>query len=111
VLDKKAQHGACAPLSKDKWGANLWIWNGPYHLEEARTAIFINKLPTEVELLWQSATDEVFLDSIAPEGLYESFTFLGHVFVARSSSEVWTFTIAQEPEEQHFFISHAHDEL
>lgn len=25
----EAQHGACPVLGGEKWGANMWIWNGP----------------------------------------------------------------------------------
>jgi prolyl 4-hydroxylase len=29
VLDHFSLHGGCPVISGDKWGANLWVWNGP----------------------------------------------------------------------------------
>lgn len=115
VLDVKAQHGACAPLTNDKWGANLWIWNGPYYMDEARTADFINELDTELSLFWQNqgSEEQVFLDTIAPQDSYQSFTFVGHTFVVKSDTVTWKFTIADQPEKQTFYVSrnNIHSEL
>lgn len=30
-LDDSALHGACPVLRGEKWGANLWVWNGPVY--------------------------------------------------------------------------------
>lgn len=105
VLDSKAQHGACAPLTGDKWGSNLWIWNGPYHLDEARTADLVNYLDEAVQLYWRSPTgDESLLDTLEVGGSYQSFTFVGHTFVARNTNKMWVFTVEEEPEKQLFAI-------
>jgi len=113
VLDVKAQHGACAPLTSDKWGANLWIWNGPYYIDQARTADFVNDLTTEVSAFWEGSEEEVFLDTVAPGTSYQSFTFVGHTFVFRSGTKSWKFTIAEEPEKQayHMKPNNFHSEL
>jgi len=108
VLDHKALHGACPPLSEDKWGANLWIWNGLHHIELARVCDFENKGNLVVELFWRNHRgQEDFLDRLGPGGSYRSFTFADHTFVLRNVADpenAWTYTIESEPEEQKFQI-------
>lgn len=109
VLDRKAIHGACPPLSEDKWGANLWVWNGPHHEESSRKCDFFNDRDEEVEIFWRDHTGkEVPLGTIAPHGTYRSSTFADHVFVMRSTANpdnAWTYIIEEEPEEQTYRVS------
>jgi hypothetical protein len=63
-MDSTALHGACPVLRGEKWGANLWIWNGPVYQpgglpkvdgteEGPNTITFENrgKLPTQIVAL------------------------------------------------------------
>jgi len=77
-LDQAALHGACPVLRGEKWGANLWVWNGPVYQpggvpkadnEKTGTAHFKNTLPMAVSLYFTDRmnNNRVFVAEIAPQ--------------------------------------------
>lgn len=77
VLDDAALHGACPVLRGEKWGANLWVWNGPVYQPgglpkidnpKPYTAHFKNTLPTPVDLFFTDRmnNNREFVAHIAP---------------------------------------------
>lgn len=102
VLDSKSLHGACPPLSGEKWGANLWVWNGRYDSQTSAECNFENHGQLTVDLFWKNHRgEEDFLRRLAPTDTYRSFTFVGHTFVLRDvvnpQERSWTYTIPDEP--------------
>lgn len=96
TLDPYSEHGGCPVLKGDKWGANLWVWNGArLSMKSSYTVTFHNKLQAEVGLYYflierRSDAAEMgerrmeFLDIIEP-GSYRSFKcFSEDVFMAKT---------------------------
>lgn len=95
ILDPYSEHGGCPVLKGDKWGANLWVWNGArLQMKSQYTVTFNNKLPAQVSLYYflverKSDTEPgersiEFLDTIEP-GASRSFKcFSEDVFMAKT---------------------------
>ena len=95
ILDPYSEHGGCPVLKGDKWGANLWVWNGArLQMKSQYTVTFTNKLPAQVALSYflverKSDTEPgersiEFLDTIEP-GASRSFKcFSEDVFMAKT---------------------------
>lgn len=77
-LDDAALHGACPVLQGEKWGANLWVWNGPVYQpggqqklenERTNTAHFKNTLSTPVNLYFTDRmnNNRQFVAQIEPQ--------------------------------------------
>lgn len=97
-LDIAATHGACPVLKGEKWGANLWIWNGPFFTvdRQARLAsgktieegpidvIFSNFLTDKtITLNWVGFDKKpVFQTEMKAGAHFNSHTYAGHEFNA-----------------------------
>jgi prolyl 4-hydroxylase len=96
VLDPYSEHGGCPVLKGDKWGANLWVWNGArLAMKSAYTVTFHNKLQAQVGLYYFLIERKLdgpemgertmeYLDTIDP-GASRSFKcFSEDVFMAKT---------------------------
>jgi len=95
TLDPYSEHGGCPVLKGDKWGANLWVWNGArLSMKSQYTVTFNNKLQAQVSLYYflieKKSEAEIgersieFLDTIDP-GTSKSFKcFSEDVFMAKT---------------------------
>lgn len=80
-MDHMSRHGGCPVISGTKWGANLWVWNGPVYKSPAEkktgapvTLTFVNKGTDVVELFWE----EISLAVLHPEQTYGTNTYYNH---------------------------------
>lgn len=113
-LDLKALHGACPPLRGDKWGANLWIWNGPLWTmddlvephPDARTAEFKNLFDRTLELKWINDQGEfIAIGEIEPGKRYTSNTYKNHRFAAIIDGQMVSSWTILEEDAQEFLIT------
>lgn len=124
-LDIQALHGACPVLEGEKWGANLWIWNGqPWNMENAaeeppnrRYARFQNQFDVAGDLYWINDADELveLETAVRPKTWYESNTWADHRFAfAIDDQIVSSWTITGDSEDQEYVLTpalHLHKHL
>lgn len=96
ALDPYSEHGGCPVLKGDKWGANLWVWNGArLSMKSTYTVTFHNKLQAEVSLYYflierKSDAAEMgerrmeFLDTVEPGSSRSFKCFSEDVFMAKT---------------------------
>lgn len=106
--DDASLHGGCPVLKGTKWAANLWVWNGNVHGDDAPhqeaadggketqlQAEFVSRLSGH-SLYWQ----DTFFSAMQPDQPVRINTFEGHTFHIHEGGEgskgarVATFTMA-----------------
>jgi prolyl 4-hydroxylase len=91
-LDQAALHGACPVLRGEKWGANLWVWNGPVYQpgglpkeDDVKTGLahFKNTLSIPVNLYYTDRmnNNREFVAKIEPQQTHS----------VRIASDTWFF--------------------
>jgi hypothetical protein len=97
ALDPYSEHGGCPVLKGDKWGANLWVWNGArLTMKSGYTVTFTNKLLVQVNLYFfflekKSETDIgertiEFLATLEPGAMQSFKCYSGDVFMAKTAA-------------------------
>jgi hypothetical protein len=67
--DKDSLHGGCPVLKKEKWAANLWVWNAPRG--------GFPGAPVNEEVVAQNRKKNVAADPTGPQQLHATFSNTG----------------------------------